>query len=227
MKYDHTCVPRNAGIQEVAFAPRKAEIWNRLAEKYARSPVADPESYETKLALTREYFTPDSHVLELACGTGTTAIHHAPFVRSIRGVDISSGMIRIARRKLAETSISNVSFEVDDIETMVLENDAYDVVMAHSILHLVSDRQRVLDRMMRLVRPGGYIVTSTMCLSDALRFRLMSPVFGLLRFFGLPKVSPFTSDQLQHEIETSGFQTVHRWQPSADKAAFFIAKRPD
>ena len=38
-------------------------FWNKAAEKYARDPVQDMESYEYKLAATRAYFKPDMKVL--------------------------------------------------------------------------------------------------------------------------------------------------------------------
>ncbi len=50
-------------------------------------------------------------VLEFGCGTGTTAITHAPYVKHIRAIDISSNMIEIAQRKADAKNIKNVTFE--------------------------------------------------------------------------------------------------------------------
>ena len=61
--------------------------------------MADQAAYERKLAITRECLNPDAQVLELGCGTGSTAIAHAPYVRHIRATDVSSRMIEIARSK--------------------------------------------------------------------------------------------------------------------------------
>ena len=63
--------------------PDKAKFWDRIAEKYSKQPIAQQKAYEIKLDLTREYFTPDSKVLEFGCGTGSTAILHAPYVKHI------------------------------------------------------------------------------------------------------------------------------------------------
>ena len=61
------------------------------------------EVYKEKLEATRRYFDADSQVFEFGCGTGSTALHHAPFVQKIVATDISSNMIEIAlgRKALA------------------------------------------------------------------------------------------------------------------------------
>lgn len=50
---------------------RTIRFWDRIAEKYAKQPIANPEAYEEKLRLTRRRLTPDSSVLEFGCGTGS------------------------------------------------------------------------------------------------------------------------------------------------------------
>ena len=74
-------------------------FWNEALEKYSQDPTKDMGSYEYKLAKTRAYFEPDMNVLEIACGTGTTALLHAPYVASYHAVDISREMICIAWQK--------------------------------------------------------------------------------------------------------------------------------
>ena len=66
-----------------------SKFWDKIAEKYAKRPIADEAAYQRKLAVTRDYFRPDMEVLEFGCGTGTTAINHAPYVKHIRATDIS------------------------------------------------------------------------------------------------------------------------------------------
>ena len=62
---------------------REARFWNKLADRYSRRPISDEATYEKKLEITRQYFRPDMEVLEIGCGTGTTAIAHAPYVKHI------------------------------------------------------------------------------------------------------------------------------------------------
>ena len=51
-----------------------AKFWDGIAEKYAKSPIRDIESYEHTLQRTVSYLKPTDQVLELGCGTGRTAL---------------------------------------------------------------------------------------------------------------------------------------------------------
>jgi len=93
-----------------------ARFWNRIAERYARKPVADIAAYKTKLAKTQSYLKPSDNVLEIGCGTGTTAIYHAPAVTRIHATDISPKMISIGVEKAQKKGITNIEFEVTGIE---------------------------------------------------------------------------------------------------------------
>ena len=96
----------------------KTKFWNKIAKKYADKPVADQAAYEKKLQLTRNYFQPDMEVLEIGCGTGTTALSHAPFVKHIYALDFSESMIQICKEKAKSLSIENIDFECKDIEQL-------------------------------------------------------------------------------------------------------------
>ena len=85
-------------------------FWDKAAARYAKSPIRDEASYQKKLAITRDYFQPDWSVLEFGCGTGGTAILHAPYVRDILATDISKNMLEIAQAKAADAGIGNIRF---------------------------------------------------------------------------------------------------------------------
>ena len=78
-----------------------ARFWDRSSRKYAKSSIADLNGYERTLERTRAYLQPGDSVLELGCGTGTTALRLADGVQSYLATDISGGMIAIAEEKLA------------------------------------------------------------------------------------------------------------------------------
>lgn len=202
-----------------------APFWNKQAEKYAASPVADQQAYEYKLAETQKLFTADSEVLEFACGTGTTAIHHAPHVKQIDAIDFSSQMIRIASDKAQQAGVSNVNFTVSSIEELNPADRQYDVVLGMSILHLVLDRQEVLSKVFELTRPGGHFVSSTVCIGEMnplIRF-----VLPLATRLGLaPKVSSLTSGELVTDLNRHGFEIEQQWHQQNGRTIFLIARRP-
>lgn len=205
----------------------KAKFWDGTAEKYAKQPIANQKAYEIKLDLTREYFTPESKVLEFGCGTGSTAILHAPFVKQIDAIDVSPEMIRIAREKLAPEGIKNVRFEVADMDGFQIQPSSYDAILGLNILHLLDNRMAAMAQVYEALKPGGYFVSSTMCLREKLMFRLMEPLFPIMHTLGQwPRVRRFTANQLQRDIEEIGFKTVHYWQPDNGPVLFIVGQKP-
>lgn len=201
-----------------------ARFWDRIADKYASQPVADEAAYQTKLRKTREYLRPDMELLEIGCGTGSTALAHAPLVRHIRAVDISKNMLEIARGKADAAGIANVDFEQAALDTLEAGDDSYDVVLALSLLHLLDDRVDAIRRIFRWLKHGGVFVSSTACLGDSMGY--LKFILPLVRFFGrAPMVKFFTSAELRHDIEDAGFSVEHEWQPGPGKAVFMVARK--
>ncbi|NQU58582.1 MAG: class I SAM-dependent methyltransferase, partial [Rhodospirillales bacterium] len=115
---------------------RPSQFWDRHAQRYAKSPVEDEAAYQKKLKVTQDYLKPDMEVLEFGCGTGTTSIFHAPFVRHTRAIDISKEMLGIAQAKAESAIVKNITFEQASIDELNAVDATYDAVMGHSILHL-------------------------------------------------------------------------------------------
>ena len=150
-------------------------FWDRIAERYSKQPVTDDAAYQKKLKITREYFQPHMEVLEFGCGTGTTAIAHAPYVKHIQAIDISSKMIEICRRKADAENIENVSFQRSTIDQLRLADQTLDAVLGLSILHLLDNRREVIAKVYAMLKPGGIFATSTVCLGDTMNyFRVMT-----------------------------------------------------
>jgi ubiquinone/menaquinone biosynthesis C-methylase UbiE len=199
-------------------------FWDRIADRYAKRPVADQDAYERKLVTTQHFLRAEMEVLEFGCGTGTTALHHAPFVKHIRAIDISARMIGIARSKAEAKGVANVTFEHADVGGLRVADEGYDAVMGHSILHLLDDRSAVLGKIHRMLKPGGVFITSTACLGGTMPWlRVILPIG---RFFGLlPMVRFFTPAELAGEFEAAGFRIEHTWQPDRRKALFVVARK--
>jgi ubiquinone/menaquinone biosynthesis C-methylase UbiE len=205
----------------------EARFWDKQAENYARQPIADEAAYRKKLDIARDYFRPDMQVLEFACGTGTTAIAQAPYVKHIRAIDISEKMIGIARKKAEAAGVRNVAFERADIDSFDAPDGSFDAVMGHSILHLVPDRDAVIARVHRLLRPGGVFISNTACLGDTMlrHMRLIAPMGRLVGL--MPLVRVFTSEQLKDSLTRAGFSVAHEWRLRNGPAAiaFIVARK--
>lgn len=203
--------------------PPAARFWDRIAAKYAAQPVADEAAYRYKLETTRAYLTPESDVLEFACGTGSTALAHAPHVRSILATDISANMIDIALGKAREAGVDNVTFRRTALDDLTTEA-CYDMVMGHSILHLLPDPPAAIAKVRAMLKPGGVFVSSTACIGETMGW--LKPVLALMRLVGkAPYVNVFRVRDLVRNLEEGGFAIEHQWQPGKGKAVFIVARK--
>ena len=203
---------------------RETAFWNKLADKYSRRPIADEAAYEKKLDVTRQYFEPDMEVLEIGCGTGTTAIAHAPFVKHIHATDLSTRMVEIAKDKAKAAGIDNVTFAASSVDALEVPEASLDVVMAHNLLHLLEDKEKAVADIHTMLKPGGVFVSSTACIGDMMfLLRLIIPVGRLLRLFPLVKV--FSVAELKTALENAGFAIDYEWQPKKSAAAFIICRK--
>jgi len=205
---------------------QSTKFWDKIADRYAKQPIADEAAYQKKLQVTREYFQPDMEVLEFGCGTGSTAIIHAPYVKHIRAIDVSSKMIEIAQGKAQAENIKNITFEQLTIDELTVPDETLDAVLGLSILHLLENKEQVITKVYKILKPGGIFVTSTACLGDTMKwFKIIAPMGKL---FGLmPLVKVFTVKQLEDSLTNAGFAIDYQWQPDKGKAVFIVAKKAE
>jgi ubiquinone/menaquinone biosynthesis C-methylase UbiE len=201
-----------------------SRFWDRIADRYARQPVADADAYQKKLEVTRGHLQPDMEMLEFGCGTGSTAIIHAPYVRHVRATDISEKMLAIARAKADAAGIANITFECAGIDDLQAADGSCDVVLGMSILHLLEDRDSTIAKVYRMLRPGGIFVSSTTCLGEKMAFiKYIAPIGKAIGLMPLVKV--FNVPDLVASLTNCGFAIDYQWQPGKGKAAFIVAKK--
>jgi len=203
---------------------RSTKFWDKIAANYAKQPIADEESYQKKLEITRGYFQPDTEVLEFGCGTGSTAIVHAPYVKHIRAIDFSANMLEIARNKADAANVDNITFERSTIEEFKAPDSTFDMVLGMSILQLLESKEAAIAKVYQMLKPGGVFITSTTCLGDTMQwFGLIVPIG---KFLGLlPVVKIFTVQDLVDSLTAANFAIDHQWQPGKGKAVFIVAKK--
>lgn len=221
-------VPTHAGSAPGSTAQRDARtarFWDRMAKGYAAKSVSNPEAYAHKLAVTREYLTADSDLLEIGCGTGSTAIAHAPYVRSILATDLSAAMLHIAQDKVAASHLMNVELARRSALEACRGDAEYDAVLALSVLHLLPDWREVLAGAYGTLRAGGVLVTSTLCLrDDYVWLRWVAPFGRAVRL--MPQLSYFSKVELRQELLQAGFEIDRSWQADGRGALFIVAKKP-
>lgn len=199
-------------------------FWDGIAETYAAKPVEDMPAFERKIAVVRELLGPDDRVIDVGCGTGSLALRLADAAREVHGLDLSAEMVRIAREKTAAQGVENVHLRQGALGSV--EEDPFDVVLAFSLLQLVRDQQAAVRDLFELVRPGGHLVSSTVCLGDG--WIPYGPVLTLMRWLGrAPHVALLRREELLGWLEAAGFEEVRVVDVGAKAdIAFVVARRP-
>ncbi len=205
-----------------------ANFWDQSAEKYASSPIDDIEAYNYTLGRTRSYLSPSDKVLEVGCGTGSTALLLAADVNHIVASDYSGKMIAIAKGKAKDQGTENVEFITADLFDASIENGPYDVVLALNLLHLVEDIPSALRRISTLLKPGGTFISKTVCQPGKgapLKFRLIKVILPLMQFLGkAPYVRFMQTGVLEDMVATQGFKIIEAGDYPAP-SRYIVAKK--
>ena len=204
-----------------------AKFWDRAAEKYAKSPIKDQVSYTYTLDRTRDYLHIEDSMLELGCGTGSTALELSPLVHNIIATDISGAMLEKAREKAAAQKIDNVEFAQAD--ALHAPMGPFDVVTAFNVLHLVEDLDQTLAEIARRTKPGGLFISKTFCLPERIGWLtvMMRVVVPIMQAVGkAPYVASMKARDLDAAITRAGFTIVETGQgPTKDPRRYLVARK--
>ena len=100
-------------------------------------------------------------VLDLGCGAGLDLYFYAKAVGpkgKVIGVDISEEMVMKARKNMEQVNIKNVDVRCGRSDDIPLGNNAVDVVASNGIYNLSPDKEKVMQEVLRVLKPGGRTV---------------------------------------------------------------------
>ncbi|WP_370399971.1 class I SAM-dependent methyltransferase [Sulfitobacter sp. JB4-11] len=205
-----------------------AKFWDKIAPKYAKSPIKDMVAYEYTLGRTRSYLSATDRVLEIGCGTGSTALLLADSVQQITGTDISPAMIGIASDKARAQSVKGADFAVATARQSAQRASGHDAVLGFNIFHLTQDYEAIIADLQKALAPGALFISKTPCLGEPsiglkrFAFRAMIPV---LRLIGIaPFVRSFSFAELEGAIEAAGFDLIETGSFPA-MSRYIVARR--
>ena len=99
-------------------------------------------------------------ILDIATGTGMIAIEASQIVGTegqVIGIDISAGMLDVAKRKAQTLGLSNIEFLLADAEALNLPANSFDHIFCSSALIWMSDLLGALRLWHRFLKPGGLL----------------------------------------------------------------------
>jgi ubiquinone/menaquinone biosynthesis C-methylase UbiE len=204
-----------------------ARFWDRSSRKYATGAIADRAGYERTLDRTRALLGSGDSVLELGCGTGTTALRLAGVVQNYLATDISAGMIAIANEKQATCPMPGLVFRAATAEALTPDAAQFNAVLVFNYLHLVRDLHGTLRGIHALLTAEGLFISKTPCVGDMnplIRFALPA-----MRAIGkAPYAGVFQAADLSQHISAAGFDilaTENHATKGNDNRPYIVARK--
>ena len=105
------------------------------------------------------------NILDVGCGIGGTSRYLAKKFpdAQVTGITISEEQQKRATQLAAERGITNVKFEICDALAMKYEDNQYDFVWACESGEHMPDKEKYVQEMTRVLKPGGRMVIATWC----------------------------------------------------------------
>lgn len=149
-----------------------------------RRATGDP-AREWMGSWARQWFVrDDTRVLVLGCGEGwlERSIAHWPFITHIDAVDFAAEAVQRARQVAPE----KVAYGVVDLNRDELPEGAYDIVIAHSVLHHVENLEHAYAQIERTLRADGTLIVNEYAGPNRFQFsdRVLEIMNALLRTLG-------------------------------------------
>lgn len=128
-----------------------------------------------------------NQILDLAGGTGDLSKRFSRIVGSTGKVvlaDINASMLNVGRDKLSnEGYVGNIEYVQANAEELPFEDNTFDVITIAFGLRNVTDKQKALNSMTRVLKPGGRLLVLEFSKPQS---ALMSKVYDLYSFSALP-----------------------------------------
>jgi SAM-dependent methyltransferase len=131
--------------------------FNANAEKYAASHV---HKFGPSLPVLLEMAQPNlnDRALDVATGTGNTALTIAPFVSSVIGLDMAVKMLEQAKKRALEEGFTNTDFLEGSAEALPFADSSFSLVVSRHAPHHFRDASKFLSEVARVLEPGGRFV---------------------------------------------------------------------
>jgi ubiquinone/menaquinone biosynthesis C-methylase UbiE len=153
-----------AGDAASAELERTRRIWDRYAARYDRQ-IRRCERLVIPGAREWACSQASGDVLEVAVGTGRNLPYYGPAVTSLTGIDLSPGMLAVARDRAGELG-RDADLTVGNAESLAFGDAAFDTVLCTISLCNIPDDRAAIAEMYRVLRPGGRLVLVDHVASD-------------------------------------------------------------
>src|SRR5438552_8344960 len=140
-------------------SPDFAQLKSNLKASWMAGDFGQIANYAVKAGedfVARTEIKPSARVLDVACGTGNTAIPAARAGGLVTGVDIAPNLLEQARKRAVAEQLE-IRFDEGDAEELPYKDQEFDIVLTMFGAMFAPRPERVAAELIRVCRPGGLI----------------------------------------------------------------------
>lgn len=178
---------------------KSRNFWDRNAGRYDRFMQKDTVAYEQLYELLRPVVRHKT-VLELATGTGMIAKNIVSSANHVEATDTSPKMILEAKR---HNRSAKLHFSVQDMFCLPYTDGSFDVVIVANALHIVTEPEKALSEIRRVLKDDGVLVVPTFTHADNSFSGKVKAFF--MRLAGFPLHSKWTSAEYLAFLRENGW----------------------
>jgi SAM-dependent methyltransferase len=116
--------------------------------------IANFISGESEKFVARIDLKPDDRVLDVACGTGNSAIPAAKAGAKVTGIDIATNLLEQAKKRAAAEHL-DIRLDEGDAEDLPYADGSFDIVLSMFGAMFAPRPERVAAELLRVCKPGG------------------------------------------------------------------------
>jgi ArsR family transcriptional regulator len=135
-----------------AFFSSMASTWDTI--RGLHTPNQDIESALLRLASRRRF----QRVVDFGTGTGRMLALFASRAAEAEGIDLSHGMLTVARSHLQSAGLTNARVRQGDVTATPFDSQSCDLVIIHQVLHFMDAPGRAIAEAARLLMPDGMLL---------------------------------------------------------------------
>jgi SAM-dependent methyltransferase len=161
---------REGGVLDLFVEAGDGEVTRTVRGFYEAHPFPNYREHDDRGSLLRrgrsgdftraldEAIPPRASVVELGCGTGQLSMFLALAGRRCLGVDLSLASLQLAEAFRSKAGLDNLRFVRGNLFRPPVLPESADVVISNGVLHHTGDARGGFAQMVRLAKPGGYVI---------------------------------------------------------------------
>ncbi|CAD7767199.1 MAG: Ubiquinone/menaquinone biosynthesis C-methyltransferase UbiE [Candidatus Argoarchaeum ethanivorans] len=118
----------------------------------------DEEEEAWRRSLHEEFGTEKLKILDVGAGNGSLSLLFAEMGHDVVGIDISTEMLAVAKKKAKERGV-DPDLRIGDAESLDFDDESFDSVVSRIVLGTLPNHETAIAEWMRVLKPGGRVYT--------------------------------------------------------------------